>query len=99
MAANGISTLPTKEERQRAKLELAQTKRQQAGQVGYRELNTYDMHLLPAVYSSNTVVPQYPNLELGRPWTAGTPTPFFAYILSEASDPITTEGGDPLILE
>ena len=100
MAANGISTLPTKEARQIAKLELAQTKRQQAGTPGYRVLNNYNTELLPAVYDGNTVVPQYPELVPGRPWQAGGPAPTnFNSILTEGSEPIITEGGDTLISE
>lgn len=99
MAANGISTLPTKEARQIAKLELAQAKRQQAGTPGYRVLNNYNTALLPAVYSGNTVAPQYPELVAGRPWVAGTPVATFNFILTEVSDPIITEGGNNLISE
>jgi hypothetical protein len=70
MALNGISTLETKELRQIAKLELAQTKRQQVGTPGYRELRYYDLDLLPTVYSGNDVVdnPNLGGLVQGRPW-------------------------------
>ncbi|CAB4125308.1 GLEYA adhesin domain containing protein [uncultured Caudovirales phage] len=70
MAANGISTLPTKEERQIAKLELAQIKRQLVGTPGYRELRYYDVDLLPTKYSGNNVVntPHPSGLVQGRPW-------------------------------
>ena len=70
MAANGISTLDTKELRQIAKLELAQTKRQLVGTPGYRELRYYDLDLLPTVYSGNDVVdnPNLGGLVQGRPW-------------------------------
>ena len=70
MAANHISTLPTKEERQIAKLELAQTKRQLVGTPGYRELRYYDVDLLPTKYSGNNVVntPHPSGLVQGRPW-------------------------------
>jgi GLEYA domain len=69
MAKNGISTLPTKEERQLAKLELAQTKRQLTGIPG-RPLKYYDIDLLPTRYSGNTVVnnPNVGGLVQGRPW-------------------------------
>lgn len=70
MARNGISTLATKEERQLAKLELAQTKRQLAGTAGYRALRYLDITELPTVYSGNSVVnnPNVGGLVQGRPW-------------------------------
>jgi len=69
MAANGISTLPTKEARQLAKLNLAQTKRQSAG-TPHRTLQYLDITELPTVYSGNTVVnnPNVGGLVIGRPW-------------------------------
>ena len=77
MSANGISTLASKELRQKAKLDLAQTKRQAGGNVSqpyYRPLNVYDITLLPTQYSGNTVVenPHPDGLQPGRPWTAGS---------------------------
>lgn len=73
MAANGISSLSTKEARQLAKLELAQTKRQAAGDTSlpyYRQNNVYDINTLPTKYSGNTVVdnPNASGLIVGRPW-------------------------------
>lgn len=70
MAENGISTLATKAERQIAKLELAQTKRQLVGTAGYRELRYYDANLLPARYQENDTVftPHPDGLQPGRPW-------------------------------
>ena len=70
MAANNISTLATKEERQIAKLELAQTKRQLVGTPGYRDLRYYDVNLLPTKYSGNDVVNNsHPDGPVpGRPW-------------------------------
>jgi hypothetical protein len=70
MAANGISTLSTKLERQTAKLDIAQLKRRgytlnDDGTVAsgpdttkafYRENNTYDITLLPTQYDGNDVV-------------------------------------------
>ena len=71
MAANGISTLPTKEERQLAKLELAADDRAATGRR-----SVYDISELPTKYVGNTV---YNNvneggLVQGRPW-ATTETP------------------------
>lgn len=68
MAANGISTLATKELRQKAKLGLAQTKRQTAG-TPYRYWNVYDIAALPTQYSGNTVVDNPSPLVAHRPWT------------------------------
>ena len=72
MAANGISTLLTKQDKQVAKLDLAQTRRQAGGNIAapyYRELNTYDINLLPTKYSGDTVVDNAAPLQDGRPWT------------------------------
>lgn len=68
MAANGISTLSTKELKQQAKLTLAQTKRQGSGN-GHRTLNTYDITKLPNQYSGNTTIDNPGTLTDGRPWT------------------------------
>jgi hypothetical protein len=70
MAANGISTLSTKQARQAAKLAIATAKRQgkvvavngtitgsvDATKTYYRIANTLDTTLLPTLYSGNTVV-------------------------------------------
>lgn len=65
MAANGISTLATKELRQVAKLDLAAIKRG----------GSYDITQLPTQYSGNTIVdnPNIGGLLQGRPWAI---TPF-----------------------
>jgi len=65
MAQNGISTLATKELRQKAKLDLAATKRAATGQP-----STYDITKLPTQYSGNLVVdnPNVGGLVQGRPW-------------------------------
>ena len=66
MSANGISTLPSKELKQRAKLDLAATNRAADG----NPRATYDITLLPTQYSGNVVVdnPNPDGLVLGRPW-------------------------------
>lgn len=66
MSANGISTLSTKEERQRAKLDLAASNRA----VTNNARSTYDLTLLPTQYDSNTIInnPNIGGLVLGRPW-------------------------------
>lgn len=74
MSANGISTLPFKRDRQIAKLELAQEKRQEQGY----EFNEYDLDLLPTVYGiesneSSDIVdnPNPGGLQPHRPWKTG----------------------------
>lgn len=73
MAANGISTLATKELRQKAKLDLASQKKVAQGDP----TPYYDITLLPTQYSGNTVVdnPNVGGLQPGRPWVATDPTP------------------------
>jgi hypothetical protein len=66
MAANGISTLATKELRQKAKLDLAATKRAADGNLR----TTYDLTLLPTQYNDATIIdnPNAGGLVAGRPW-------------------------------
>ena len=76
MSANGISTLATKQLRQEAKLDLAQTQRQAGGNTAapsYRVLNVYDVDLLPTKYQNDSVVDNanLGGLQPGRPWTTG----------------------------
>ena len=68
MAANGISTLATKELKQIAKLDLAATNRAADGNARA----TYDITQLPTQYSDNAVVDNANTggLVAGRPWTA-----------------------------
>jgi hypothetical protein len=70
MSANGISTLGTKELRQKAKLDLAATNR--AAQGNSRA--TYDITQLPTQYDDDAVVDNANSSGLvqGRPWTATT---------------------------
>lgn len=67
MAANGISTLTTKELRQKAKLDLAAAKRAADG----NPRATYDITQLPTQYDDDAVVdnPNTGGLVIGRPWT------------------------------
>lgn len=71
MAANGISTLATKELRQKAKLDLAATKRDSDG----NPRSTYDITELPTQYNDNDVIdnPNPAGLTLGRPWISTVP--------------------------
>jgi hypothetical protein len=66
MAANGISTLATKELRQKAKLDLAAAKRAQDGNARA----TYDITQLPTQYNDNDIIdnPNIGGLVVGRPW-------------------------------
>ena len=52
MSANGISTLLTKELRQKAKLDLAATDRAADG----NPRATYDLTLLPTQYNGNVII-------------------------------------------
>ena len=69
MAANGISTLATKELRQKAKLELAAANRLAIGRP-----NIYDAAQLPNRYEGNSAGTDYftADLLVGRPWTLVT---------------------------
>ena len=66
MAANGISTLLTKELRQKAKLDLAAAKRA----TDSNPRATYDLTLLPTQYNGNVILdnPNAGGLVAGRPW-------------------------------
>ena len=73
---NKISHLSTREQRQKAKLDLAATKR--AASSSYRDTannadkrNTYDITELPTQYSGNNIVDNSNSsgLIIGRPWT------------------------------
>lgn len=85
MSLNGISSLSSKEDRQIAKLDIAQAKRRgqfvsntgvisgnaNASQPFARTLNTYDITALPTRFSGNSIVdnPNVGGLINGRPWT------------------------------
>ena len=70
MALNGISTLSTKELRQKAKLDLAADKRATDG----NPRATYDITQLPTQYTGNAVTDNANTggLVQGRPWTTTT---------------------------
>ena len=71
MSANGISTLATKELRQKAKLDLAAADRAADG----NPRATYDLTELPTQYNDNSVIdnPNPAGLTLGRPWISTVP--------------------------
>ena len=64
----------TKQQRQVAKLNAAQTKRQTTGTPGYRYWNTYDINTLPTKYSGDDVVNNANSggLVAHRPWTSNS---------------------------
>lgn len=66
MSVNGISTLETKELRQKAKLDLAAANRAADG----NPRSTYDLTLLPTQYNDNAVIDNAntAGLVTGRPW-------------------------------
>lgn len=84
MSANGIAWLLTKQERQEAKLAIAEAKRQgktvaddgtisgslDTSKPYYRVNNKLDMTELPTVYSGNDVVDNANTggLQVSRPW-------------------------------
>ena len=70
MAANGISTLATKELKQQAKLAAAAIKRAATGRRAYLDITE-----LPTQYSGNNTVdnPNTGGLVVGRPWLAAPP--------------------------
>lgn len=71
-SSNTIASLTTKEERQIAKLNLAQLRRQSGGNTTtnyYREFNVYNRDLLAAKYLGNTATNISNTLTEHRPWT------------------------------
>ena len=67
MAANGISTLATKELKQKAKLDQAAIDRAAVG----NPRATYDITQLPTQYDDNAIIDNanVGGLVQGRPWT------------------------------
>jgi hypothetical protein len=77
MSLNGISTLVTKELKQKAKLDLAATDRAADG----NPRSTYDISLLPTQYNGNVILDNISDgnvLTPGRPWI-GTVSAFTFY--------------------
>jgi len=66
MSANGIARLPTREDRQKAKLDLAAEKRASDG----NPRATYDLTTLPTQFNDNNIIDNLNpgGLILGRPW-------------------------------
>lgn len=70
-SSNTISSLSTKEQKQVAKLEIAQLRRKAAGDTSatyYRSFNTYDIDLLADKYVGNDPVNVANTLTVHRPW-------------------------------
>ncbi len=84
MASNGISTLATKELKQKAKLDLAALDRATFGSLRA----TYDITTLPTQYNDDSIVdnPNAGGLLLGRPWieTVSTFTFYESYNTTSA---------------
>jgi hypothetical protein len=72
-SSNTIASIADKADRQLAKLELAQLRRQAGGNTStsyYRTYNVYDVDLLADKYTSNTTtVGTTSTLAVHRPWT------------------------------
>lgn len=75
MSLNGISHLPTREARQKAKLDLAAAKRAADGNAR----STYDITQLPTQYDGNSVLDNQNagGLIEGRPWFDGAGTSLY----------------------
>lgn len=96
MAFNGISTLPTKQDRQIAKLNLAQARRQAGGDISapyYRSYNVYDIARLPTRYVGNEVIDNAGELLPSRPWYEGTPSESNYLIMQTGSYVLNSSGG------
>lgn len=73
-SSNNIALLPTREERQIAKLDLAKLRKKAGGDTSapyYRTRNNYDRDELPTKYIGNTSTDNLNpgGLIYGRPWT------------------------------
>lgn len=87
MSSNGIAHLPTKELRQKAKLDLAAVKRAESGRP-----STVDITELPTQYNDNAIVdnPNAGGLLQGRPWVNASAFTFYEAINS-TSEIATTQ--------
>jgi hypothetical protein len=97
MAANGISTLETKEAKQIAKLDLAAIDRAAVG----NPRATYDITQLPTQYDDNGIIDNTNTggLVVGRPWTT-TVIPFtLTETINTDGDSIVETNIGPLTIE
>jgi hypothetical protein len=99
MSANGISTLSTKELRQKAKLDLAAI--DSAADSNPR--STYDITLLPTQYNGNVIIdnPNTGGLVAGRPWinTVGAFTFYEAFGTTSAISTTQYVSGNKIYAE
>jgi hypothetical protein len=99
MAANGISTLATKELKQKAKLDLAAIKRAADGNLRA----TYDITQLPTQYNNNVIIdnPNAGGLVTGRPWieTVSTFTFYEAFGTTAAISTTQYVSGNKIYVE
>lgn len=89
MSQNGIAHLPTRELRQKAKLDLAATKRASDGEPRA----TYDITELPTQYNNNDIInnPNPGGLIEGRPWISTAPAFTFYEAFGTTSALSTTQ--------
>ena len=89
MSLNGIAHLSTKELRQKAKLDLAATKRAVDGNAR----STYDITQLPTQYNNDDVInnPNIGGLQLGRPWITTVNTFTFYEAIDDTTALETTQ--------
>ena len=104
MSLNGIAHLPTKSERQAAKLALAADKRASDPNPNRNEKAVLDISQLPTVYapgdnSTGHVIdnPNEGGLVQGRPWTYSTLT-LDNLLLDEDGNALITENDNNLII-
>jgi len=114
MSKNGIAWLPTKEERQKAKLDLAQLKRRgdtladdgsvvsgpDTTKAFYRSRNHYDINTLPTQYVDNAAVKNTEPgaMQTGRPWIALS-RPQYLMILENGDVQTLETGFDDFVTE
>jgi hypothetical protein len=100
-SSNTISELASKVDRQVAKLNLAQLRRQSAGNTTtnyYRVYNIFDVDLLADKYISNTAtVGTTSTLVIHRPWLAEAPVPAFSNPTLTIGSAVTTSTQSPFV--
>jgi hypothetical protein len=96
MSLNGISTLPTKEEKLKAKLDLAQAKRI----LRNNPRPFYNINLLPTQYNGNFILNNINDggLVIGRPWISDAST-LVDNLLSEDGNNLLTENDNFILVE
>jgi hypothetical protein len=97
-SSNTISTATNKVDRQLAKLELAQLRRQAGGDTSstfYRAHNIYDITQLPTQYDGNDIIdnPNEGGLIEGRPWVPSEVYTGLTFTYGSAKISFTLAGG------